>query len=66
MLTRTLASLTLLLTLSGGASSKPQASRSEPARCAPVADDLGGWDKIQNDTVFGPSGAITEAQKAAQ
>jgi hypothetical protein len=42
MLTRTLATLTLLLTLSGGAGSKPQADRSEPARRAQVADDLGG------------------------
>jgi sulfate/thiosulfate transport system substrate-binding protein len=31
-----------------------------------TAHDLGGWDEIQDDTVFGPSGAFTEAQKAAQ
>jgi hypothetical protein len=42
MLTRTLATLTLLLTLTGGASSKPQVDRSEPARRVRVADDLGG------------------------
>ena len=29
-------------------------------------DDLGGWDKIQNDTVFGPNGAFTKALAAAK
>jgi sulfate/thiosulfate transport system substrate-binding protein len=31
-----------------------------------TTDDLGGWDKLINDTVFGPSGAFTQAQQAAQ
>jgi sulfate/thiosulfate transport system substrate-binding protein len=31
-----------------------------------TTDDLGGWDKLINDTVFGPSGAFTKAQQAAQ
>jgi sulfate/thiosulfate-binding protein len=31
-----------------------------------TTDDLGGWDKMLNDTVFGPSGAFTKAQAAAQ
>jgi sulfate transport system substrate-binding protein len=29
-------------------------------------DDLGGWDRLIADTVFGPNGAFTTAQKAAQ
>jgi len=31
-----------------------------------TTDDLGGWDQLITDTVFGPSGAFTTAQKAAQ
>jgi sulfate/thiosulfate-binding protein len=31
-----------------------------------TTDDLGGWDKLINDTVFGPSGAFTKAQQSAQ
>jgi hypothetical protein len=31
-----------------------------------TTDDLGGWDRLINDTVFGPSGAFTTAQQAAQ
>jgi len=27
-----------------------------------TTDDLGGWDQLQNDTVFGPDGAFTQAQ----
>ncbi|HVH54103.1 MAG TPA: sulfate ABC transporter substrate-binding protein [Actinomycetota bacterium] len=29
-----------------------------------TVDDLGGWDKLQSDTVFGPEGAFTQAQAA--
>jgi sulfate transport system substrate-binding protein len=28
-----------------------------------TVDDLGGWDQLQNDTVFGPQGAFTQAQQ---
>jgi sulfate/thiosulfate transport system substrate-binding protein len=31
-----------------------------------TTDDLGGWDKIEKDTVFGPNGAFTLAFKDAQ
>ena len=31
-----------------------------------TTDDIGGWDQLESDTVFGPSGAFTLAQKAAQ
>jgi sulfate/thiosulfate-binding protein len=31
-----------------------------------TADDLGGWDKLVSDTVFGPDGAFTQAFKAAK
>lgn len=31
-----------------------------------TTDDLGGWDQVQNDTVFGPEGAFTKALAAAQ
>src|SRR5262249_42892365 len=31
-----------------------------------TVDDLGGWDQLVNDTVFGPSGAFTQAFQAAQ
>jgi len=27
-----------------------------------TTDDLGGWDQLQSDTVFGPEGAFTKAQ----
>jgi sulfate/thiosulfate transport system substrate-binding protein len=48
-----------------------KAQQGDGDKLAPIkdlftADDIGGWDKIQNDTVFGPNGAFTEAQKAAQ
>jgi sulfate/thiosulfate transport system substrate-binding protein len=29
-----------------------------------TTDDLGGWDQLQRDTVFGPDGAFTKAQAA--
>jgi sulfate transport system substrate-binding protein len=29
-----------------------------------TVDQLGGWDKLVDDTVFGPNGAFTQAQKA--
>jgi sulfate/thiosulfate-binding protein len=31
-----------------------------------TTDDIGGWDKLISDTVFGPSGAFTQALKAAK
>jgi sulfate/thiosulfate transport system substrate-binding protein len=31
-----------------------------------TTDDLGGWDALVNDTVFGPDGAFTQAFQAAQ
>ena len=31
-----------------------------------TTDDLGGWDPLIDDTVFGPNGAFTNAQAAAQ
>ena len=31
-----------------------------------TVDDLGGWDTLVNDTVFGPDGAFTQAFQAAQ
>jgi sulfate/thiosulfate-binding protein len=31
-----------------------------------TTDDIGGWDELQNDTVFGPEGAFTNALAAAQ
>jgi sulfate/thiosulfate transport system substrate-binding protein len=41
-------------------------SKYEPITDLFTTDDLGGWDSLINDTVFGPSGAFTTAQKAAQ
>jgi sulfate/thiosulfate transport system substrate-binding protein len=29
-----------------------------------TTDDIGGWDKLESDTVFGPNGAFTQAQAA--
>ena len=31
-----------------------------------TTDQLGGWDRLQNDTVFGPDGAFTKAFKGAR
>jgi len=31
-----------------------------------TTDDLGGWDTLVNDTVFGPNGAFTQAFQAAK
>jgi sulfate/thiosulfate-binding protein len=31
-----------------------------------TTDDIGGWDQLLNDTVFGPDGAFTKAQAATQ
>jgi sulfate/thiosulfate-binding protein len=38
----------------------------EPIKDLFTVDDIGGWDQIQNDTVFGPDGAFTNALAAAQ
>ena len=29
-----------------------------------TTDDIGGWDQLESDTVFGPNGAFTQAQAA--
>ena len=31
-----------------------------------TTDDIGGWDQLNDDSVFGPNGAFTQAFKAAQ
>ena len=31
-----------------------------------TTDDIGGWDELQSDTVFGPEGAFTQALAEAQ
>ncbi len=31
-----------------------------------TTDEIGGWDQLLNDTVFGDNGAFTQAQKATQ
>jgi sulfate transport system substrate-binding protein len=31
-----------------------------------TTDEIGGWDKLLNDAVFGPDGAFTKAQQATQ
>jgi len=31
-----------------------------------TTDDLGGWDQLVSNTVFGPDGAFTQAFKAAK
>jgi sulfate/thiosulfate-binding protein len=31
-----------------------------------TTDDIGGWDKLESDTVFGPNGAFTQAFEAAK
>ena len=31
-----------------------------------TTDDIGGWDQLLSDTVFGPNGAFTQALKAAK
>ena len=31
-----------------------------------ITDDLGGWDELSDDTVFGPNGAFTQAFAAVQ
>jgi sulfate transport system substrate-binding protein len=38
----------------------------EPVTDLFTTDDLGGWNALINDTVFGPDGAFTKAQSAAQ
>ncbi len=38
----------------------------QPVKDLFTTDDLGGWDQLLNDTVFGPNGAFTQAQQAAQ
>jgi len=48
-----------------------KAQQGDGDKLAPIkdyftSDDLGGWDKLTSDTVFGPNGAFTQAQKAAQ
>ena len=31
-----------------------------------TTDDIGGWDELVSDTVFGPDGAFTKAFRAAK
>ena len=38
----------------------------EPVKDYFTTDDLGGWDALLNDTVFGTNGAFTQALQAAQ
>src|SRR5439155_6174621 len=47
-----------------------KAQQGDGDKLAPIkdlftTDDLGGWDELQSDTVFGPNGAFTQAQKEA-
>ena len=54
-----------------GRSTSPRPPRATATEYPPVkdlftTDDLGGWDKIDSDTVFGPNGAFTQAFKAAK
>ena len=50
---------------------RPAAKKGNGTEYPPVqdlftADDLGGWDKLDSDTVFGPDGAFTKAFQAAK
>jgi sulfate/thiosulfate transport system substrate-binding protein len=45
---------------------KGNGSEYPPVKDLFTTDDLGGWDKLVSDTVFGPSGAFTRAFQAAQ
>jgi sulfate transport system substrate-binding protein len=38
----------------------------QPVQDLFTTDDIGGWDHLLNDTVFGPNGAFTQAQQTAQ
>jgi sulfate/thiosulfate-binding protein len=48
-----------------------KAKQGDGSQYPPIADlfttdDLGGWDKLTSDTVFGPNGAFTQAFSAAK
>jgi sulfate/thiosulfate transport system substrate-binding protein len=50
---------------------EPKAQAGDGDKLAPITDlfttdDIGGWDQIQSDTVFGTDGAFTKAFKEAQ
>ncbi len=50
---------------------KAQAGKGSESTFEPITDlfttdDIGGWDTLLNDTVFGPDGAFTQAQQDAQ
>jgi sulfate transport system substrate-binding protein len=45
---------------------KGNGSEYPPIKDLFTTDDLGGWDQLVNDTVFGPNGVFTQAQKAVQ
>ena len=45
---------------------RARTSTFEPITDLFTTDDLGGWDALLNDTVFGPDGAFTKAQQDAQ
>lgn len=52
--------------ISVAAAKKGNGSEYPPVQDLFTTDDLGGWDKLTSDTVFGPSGAFTTAFQAAK
>jgi sulfate/thiosulfate-binding protein len=48
------------------AAEKGNGSEYPPVKDLFTTDDLGGWDKLTSDTVFGPSGVFTKAYQAAK
>ena len=52
--------------ISVAAAKKGSGSEYPPVQDLFTTDDLGGWDKLTSDTVFGPSGAFTKAYQAAK
>jgi sulfate transport system substrate-binding protein len=52
--------------ISVAAAGKGSGSEYPPVKDLFTTDDLGGWDKLTSDTVFGPSGAFTKAFQAAK
>ena len=52
--------------ISVAAAKKGSGSEYPPVQDLFTTDDLGGWDKLTSDTVFGPSGAFTKAFQAAK
>jgi sulfate/thiosulfate transport system substrate-binding protein len=52
--------------ISVAAAKKGSGSEYPPVQDLFTTDDVGGWDKLTSDTVFGPSGAFTKAYQAAK